>query len=327
MVQKPDEPIRGCASCGRAKRTIVERSIDSLEIFLLSETQKQDYDLMPKHDQDAVTVYKHNDGRLYALHSRFVSKEGIATLCDSCKESISRSTLPRYSVANGYDFGNVIGLGALTVAEETLIARNIQYVHVLKLVGGQRALTGHLIAMEHDGRNVVARSLPRISLDGLFKVVIIGSKAKYNKLLESGAEVERLLSRYKSVLTVDGAKVRKWLEFLKRMNLLYSDVQLVEMSDEQWKQLDRIGEQLLRDAEVNESEVAEHIEKFTTSNVALPNQPQQRGEPDDVGIAHGVFVCQNPQNLPATDVDILEAVQRAVLPEADDDTAQQPPQA
>jgi len=73
MVRTPDEPIRGCASCGRAKRTIVERSIDSLEIFLLSETQKQDYNSMPKRDQDAVTVYRSNDGQLYALHSRSAS--------------------------------------------------------------------------------------------------------------------------------------------------------------------------------------------------------------------------------------------------------------
>lgn len=35
MVRTTDQPIRGCASCGRAKRTTYERSIDSLWIFLL----------------------------------------------------------------------------------------------------------------------------------------------------------------------------------------------------------------------------------------------------------------------------------------------------
>ena len=50
-----------------------------LERSMLSEAQKLDYDSMPKHDQEAVTVYKHSDGQLYALHSRFVSVKGIAT--------------------------------------------------------------------------------------------------------------------------------------------------------------------------------------------------------------------------------------------------------
>lgn len=141
-------------------------------------------------------------------------------------------------MANGYDFGDLAGidLAPLTVAEETLIARNVQYVHVLKLVGGQRALTGHLVAMEHDGRNVVARSLPRLSLDGFFKVVIIGSRTRYNELISSGPQLEQLLGRYRSVLNVHGKKVAKWIAFLKSVNPLYSDVHIVNLTEQQCQQ-------------------------------------------------------------------------------------------
>jgi hypothetical protein len=127
MMRTPEQPIRGCASCGRAKRTTKERSIDVLEIFLLSDAQRRDYNSLAENDKAFVTVYTAPDGRLYALHARFMAKAGVFTLCDSCIESICRDTLPRYSVANGYDFGDVRALGALTVAEETLIAWSFSY--------------------------------------------------------------------------------------------------------------------------------------------------------------------------------------------------------
>lgn len=77
MVHKPNEPIKGCASCGRAKRKTVEVPIDSLEVFLLSEVQRHDYLAIQEDYRKAFTVYRHSDGCLYFLHSRLYFREWI----------------------------------------------------------------------------------------------------------------------------------------------------------------------------------------------------------------------------------------------------------
>jgi hypothetical protein len=84
------------------------------------------------------------------------------------------------------------------------------------------------------------------------------------------------------------------------------------MPDEQWAQLNTIGEQILRNAEVMEGELAERMEQVTTADVANPDKPLAAAAAEDAGIARGVSVCQNPHNQPASNADLLQAVRRTM---------------
>jgi len=94
-----------------------------------------------------------------------------------------KNVLPRYSIANGYDFGNpeALGLPALSVAEQMLIAWCHPYKRILKLVGGQEALSGHTVCLEHDGSHVLAPSLPRLSLGDQLVVAFVGTEEQWRR--------------------------------------------------------------------------------------------------------------------------------------------------
>jgi hypothetical protein len=66
-----------------------------------------------------------------------------------------------YSLAAGYDFGNLVGAPKLSLLEETLLARIACYGVLIKLNAwkgaSQRALKGHIVAFRHSGPDALAR--------------------------------------------------------------------------------------------------------------------------------------------------------------------------
>ena len=72
-----------------------------------------------------------------------------------------------YSLAAGYDFGNLVGAPKLSLLEETLLGRIACYGVLIKLNAWkgvrQRALKGHIVAFRHSGADALARLASQVS--------------------------------------------------------------------------------------------------------------------------------------------------------------------
>jgi len=140
----------------------------------------------------------------YYLHSNFLqsrtprdsdvntswSENDSASLCSPCYGNlcVGKPTVPRFSIAAGYDFGYPLRLGLkpLSIVERKLIARNVLFATVVKLVGAsgtnaqQHALKGHIIAMPHQGAQKTVEALPRLhSLSEMISVMFVGSSEQW----------------------------------------------------------------------------------------------------------------------------------------------------
>ena len=72
-----------------------------------------------------------------------------------------------YSLAAGYDFGNLVGAPKLSLLEQTLLGRIACYGVLIKLNAWkgvrQRALKGHIVAFRHSGADALARLASQVS--------------------------------------------------------------------------------------------------------------------------------------------------------------------
>lgn len=146
----------------------------------------------------------------------------MCTLCQKCHGSLLKGRLPKFSVANDMWLGEVpTELEGLTIPEEKLISLYRHNSCVIKLhspfhsaTTSQAALKGNCITFVQNIPNIVT-SLP-LALDDLcdtLKVIFVGA---------------RLPSRIhlKKILTVRKKKIVDALNWLKRYNLLYQNIEI-----------------------------------------------------------------------------------------------------
>jgi len=181
--------VRGCAACGVLAFDSVEVALEKVARLKLDDDARDRYEAHPCAGLLSVTLVgnAHGDVDCYHLHRRNMRQAHngsvLVSLCAPCNASLVKNVLPRYSIANGYDFGNpeALGLPALSVAEQMLIGRCHPYKRILKLVGGQEALSGHTVCLEHDGSHVLAASLPRLSLGDQLVVAFVGTEEQWRR--------------------------------------------------------------------------------------------------------------------------------------------------
>lgn len=171
---------------------------------------------------DRSSFYLENDIFLYNNGLFQQNRTTMCTLCQKCYGALSKEHIPKFSVANDMWLGEVPAeLQDLTIPEEKLVSLYRHNSCVIKLhspfhsaTTSQAALKGNCITFLQNIPNIVT-SLP-LALDDLcdtIKVIFVGSRPP-----------ERI--HLKKILTVRKKKVVGALNWLKRYNILYQNIQI-----------------------------------------------------------------------------------------------------
>jgi hypothetical protein len=266
-AMNPNCCIRGCAVCGER---IIEMDIakcrqpeviDSrFDMLLLDDAERAEYLSESNLEHRLVrNIYQLRPSLLYKLAHELVTRVDDETstcfVCDTCKKALFSTSpqLPRYAIANNFDYGNwrhVSELTELTLAESILVSRVFTHYHIIKLVikgntvspagdkTGQLALKGHIIAFEHEKRHVLraTKDLPVRDPDDIISVVLVGSKEHVNELVgANGKDPKRIafLQRpdIQKVLSVRAGVVENTLRFLKKFNPMYADLEIPSFTE------------------------------------------------------------------------------------------------
>jgi hypothetical protein len=150
------------------------------------------------------------------------NKMDMCTFCVKCHDALSKEQIPKFSAANNMWLGDIpIELQGLTIPEEKLISLYRHNSCIIKLhspfhstTTAQAALKGNCITFLQNVPNIV-NSLP-LTLDDLcdtLKVIFIGARPPDRVHL-------------KKVLTVRKKKIIQALQWLKKYNVLYRNVDI-----------------------------------------------------------------------------------------------------
>jgi hypothetical protein len=216
-------------------------TVDDLE-FLRVRFNPANLDLRLRN----ITTDQH--GNHFHLHS---SEDGpLLKACNSCLNSIRKDKkIPHFSLANGYDFGNISVLPLLLPIEKLLISRVILFSYIYKISpDGQNGFKGHSIAFQFNGPETFLTQMPNLTTVENITVVFKGNKTDLFRL-----------SSLKSFFQVRTSVVYLWLDVLKANNTLYHDIE-IESHD-----LDYIQSGILSKVIVSDDDDDE--ERFPDQNV------------------------------------------------------------
>ena len=329
----------GCAVCGiremdGKQRTIVLRDLSHL---IVNSGHYSDHCQLPEVVQSYFSIvdvlFKERDPALHHgmfLHEQFlipscdVNEAAGRQWCDTDCASVCRVcfgkltgkkiTIPDYAIANGYDFGHPIraGLKPLSLVERKLIARNIMFATIVKLVSPigkntqQRALQGHVITMPHQGAPRLAAILPNTkSVAEMMSVMFVGTAEQWQRQSGKSGDEQRgkFVQAHKSLFQVRCDVVFAWLHALTASgNPYYRDIELLANNVETSTQLKNLSDTIIDDAHVASSEKTAAIEQFTVSDVARVRPQTIEGSNDAAGIT-GILLQNNmlpPQRAAAT---------------------------
>jgi hypothetical protein len=168
------------------------------------------------------SFYYENGIILYTSGLFQQNKVNMCTICQKCHDALSKEHIPKFSVANNMWLGNVPAeLQGLTIPEEKLISLYRHNSCIIKLhspfhstTTAQAALKGNCISFLQNVPNIV-NSLP-LTLDDLcdtLKVIFVGARPP-----------ERIHLR--KILTVRKKKIIQALQWLKKHNVLYRNIDI-----------------------------------------------------------------------------------------------------
>ena len=171
---------------------------------------------------DSPSFYREDGIILYTGGLFQQNKMNMCTLCQKCHGSLSKGHIPKFSPANNMWLGDVPPeLQELTIPEEKLLSLYRHNSCVIKLhspfhsaTTAQAALKGNCITFLQNVPDIV-KSLP-LRLDDLcdtLKVIFIGARLP-----------ERI--HLKKILTVRKKKIIEALQWLKKYNVLYQNVDI-----------------------------------------------------------------------------------------------------
>ncbi len=231
--------LKSCATCGERRYGIScsLHDVSTISLLRLSSVEIDTYNALGIYSPvRSVWIDKRSrDFVYYHAHPEFVAIDGAAFLCNNCSSCLKRKKTPaihKYSVAAGYDFGDIsrlplsMNILPLTVAERFLIALVRPYGSVYKLSNSARKLNGHIISFLHNGALQTTRTLspmfsnvmpqPKHLLDAV-KVAFVGPDDQF-EFGRSNAAISC------EPLNVRGEVVVAWLKMLHVINPLYRNV-------------------------------------------------------------------------------------------------------
>ncbi|XP_074546718.1 uncharacterized protein LOC141805519 isoform X3 [Halichoeres trimaculatus] len=169
---------------------------------------------------------------------QFAVSRGQLWICHSCQAKISKGEMPAECWINNLELDPIPPeLGCLNSLEQHLIALHIPFMKMLALPkGGQNGVHGPVTCVPAD---IVqsTRVLPRSTMEGSLVQVKLKRKLTYKG--------------YYEYQFVDTLRVRQALEYLKRTNALYADIEF----NEDWvNEFCRIEDEEREEAESSEDE-------------------------------------------------------------------------
>ena len=260
-----------CASCGERtynswyKEVAIE---EDLELLKLNKNQVEDYERLGEF-KNIISVANVNNN-LYYVHPECVcltDTNSTTHICIHCYSDIKKNIVPKFSVANGHDYGDftrIKGLEPLTIVKKHLISCNRLYGSILKIKDGQnRQLVGNLITFEHNGPEMSAQQfiLPHIlGISDMIQIAFVGSKEEYE------------VRRKDVIMTCGQIQVRSknvynWLRVLKKCNPKYWNIQINE-SEECINLMKNITKDLIDSIQIIDNESLIRVEKVVTDDTS-----------------------------------------------------------
>lgn len=223
----PATDLVACSACGMREFGNAAQCKFSLETNLLlplryTEAEQEDFDLQPEVWRLAKSSYATAHHR-YHVHQELVTDNMEVHLCESCVTALRQGKRPALSVAC-VDYGNYrrLELPELSLVEKLLLAQFRVYGVVLKCRAqgrgthqGRSHLTGHMIAIPHEGPAVAVTALEDAitSVRQAVTVVFLGNRQLLHKAFEAGR-----LGKY---LQADPVVLLKWLAALRELRTDY----------------------------------------------------------------------------------------------------------
>ncbi len=260
-----------CASCGERtynswyNEVSVEEDLSSLK---LNDNQIEEYERLGEFK--SIASVTNVNSNLYYVHPECISMEDAnpkTNVCIHCYTDIKQNIIPKFSVANGHDYGDftrVKELEPLTIVEKHLISYNRLYGSILKLKDGQnRQLVGNLITFEHNGpeRSAEQFILPHIlGISDMIQIAFVGSREEYE------------VKRKDVILTCGQIQVRaknvyNWLRVLKKCNPKYWNIKIDE-SEQCINLMNKITKDLVDNIQIIDSESLIKVEKIVTDDTS-----------------------------------------------------------
>ncbi|PPQ73348.1 hypothetical protein CVT24_012186 [Panaeolus cyanescens] len=145
-----------------------------------------------------------------------VLANGLDKICTSCKKCLVGGSRPRLALANGLWLGEIPDvLKGLTVAEQSLITRVRQSRCIVRVSNGHAKMIANVIAFEQPTLKIYNKlPITRQELDEVLAVLFTGPQPPS----------EEDLSR--TPVLVRRARVLQALEWLKRNNIHYADLEI-----------------------------------------------------------------------------------------------------
>ncbi|XP_074526296.1 uncharacterized protein LOC141790369 [Halichoeres trimaculatus] len=187
-------------------------------------------------------------------------------ICHSCQGKISNGEMPAECWINNLELDPIPPeLGCLNSLEQHLIALHIPFMKMLALPkGGQNGVHGPVTCVPAD---IVqsTRVLPRSSMEGSLVQVKLKRKLTYKG--------------YYEYQFVDTLRVRQALDYLKRTNALYADIEF----NEDWvNEFCRIEDQEREEAESSEEEAVSEQAVLEQGGVGAQGADQVRAQAEFV---------------------------------------------
>ena len=143
--------------------------------------------------------------------------------------NVRRAIARTLCIAEGHDYGNLVGCPELSMLEKTLIAQYVMYGQLIKLNAWktvrQNALKGHIIAFAHTGPNTINRTskllFPWFQDDEMLQCVrvsFVGPRGVADRCL-------RALCLDSGLLRVDIVPLDWWLGLLQAVHPGYEHIQ------------------------------------------------------------------------------------------------------
>ncbi|CAF4393037.1 unnamed protein product [Rotaria sp. Silwood2] len=188
-------------------KTLIKNSGENTAIFTDDNNIQTTSHIKNHSNFRSSSFYCENDIILYKSGLFQTNRVQMCVLCQKCHTSLSKEHIPKFSAANNMWLGDIpTELQGLTIPEEKLI--------LLYPTTAQTALKGNCITFLQNVPNVV-NSLPLTLADlcDTLKVIFIGARPP-----------DRL--HLKKVLTVRKKKIIQALQWLKKYNILYQNVNI-----------------------------------------------------------------------------------------------------
>ncbi|CAF4239766.1 unnamed protein product [Rotaria sp. Silwood2] len=204
-------------------KSLIRNSTENTSIFNGNDNNGQTTAHIKNHSaSNSSSFYCQNDIFLYKNGLFQTNRVNMCVICQKCHSSLSKEHIPKFSAANNMWLGDIpTELQGLTIPEEKLISLYRHNSCIIKLQSpfhsattAQTALKGHCITFLQNVPNIV-NSLPLTLADlcDTLKVIFIGARPP-----------DRL--HLKKVLTVRKKKIVQALQWLKKYNILYQNINI-----------------------------------------------------------------------------------------------------